>query len=80
MSTVKIAISINQRTLKELDDMVLKKVFPNRSRAIQSAIEEKINRMNHSRLAEECSKLDVKYEQSLAGEGIAGDFEEWPEY
>ena len=80
MSTVKIAISIKQKTLRELDNMVLKKVFPNRSKAIQSAIEEKINRMNHSRLAEECSKLDVNYEQSLAEEGIVGDFEEWPEY
>ena len=80
MSTVKVAISIEKTLLEQLDNMVAKKVFPNRSRAIQSAVEEKLIRMNHSRLAEECSKLDVKFEQALAEEGISGEIEEWPEY
>lgn len=80
MSTVKVAISIEQNILEKVDQMVKNKVFPSRSRAIQKAIEEKVTRMNRSRLAKECSKLDVKFEQSLAEEGISGEIEEWPEY
>ena len=31
-------------------------------------------------LARECSKLDPKYEQALAEEGLTMELEEWPEY
>jgi len=80
MSTVKIAISIEQSILNELDQMVRQNVFPNRSKAIQKAVEEKMSRMNRIRLAKECAKLDKKFEQSLAEEGISTELEEWPEY
>jgi hypothetical protein len=36
--------------------------------------------MSRSRLARECAKLDPSAEQALADEGLARDFEEWPEY
>jgi len=80
MSSVKIAISLEKNLLKELDQMVQDKIFPNRSKAIQEAILEKISRINRSRLAKECAKLDTKFEKSLAEEGMPMESTEWPEY
>jgi Arc/MetJ-type ribon-helix-helix transcriptional regulator len=71
MSSIKIAISLEQNLLEELDRMVQNKIFPNRSKAIQEAVAEKIFRTNRSRLAKECAKLDIKFEQSLAEEGMS---------
>jgi len=80
MSTAKIAISIEEELLGKLDRLVSSKVFPNRSKAIQEAIQEKLSRVNRSRLARECAKLDPKFEKALAEEGITKDVGEWPEY
>ncbi len=80
MSTIKIAISIDRDLLTEIDKMIKAKVYPNRSQAIQSAIHEKLSRMNHSRLVQECAKLDAKFEQALAEEGMSTELSEWPEY
>ena len=80
MAASKIAITIDSGLLKRLDNLVKSKAFANRSRAIQEAVEEKLSRMNRSRLARECSKLDPKFEQSLAEEGFSGELEEWPDY
>jgi len=80
MSTVKIAISVEHDLLTEIDEMVKNKVFPSRSKAIQKSIEEKLARMKKTRLARECSKLDIKFEQALAEEGISMEIEQWPEY
>ena len=80
MATAKIAISIERELVQKLDQLVRNNVFPSRSKAIQEAVKEKIIRFNKSRLAIECSKLDPKFEQALADEGISLEVEEWPEY
>jgi len=80
MSTAKIAITIEEELLGKLDRLVSSKVFPNRSKASQEAVQEKLSRVNRSRLARECAKLDPKYEKALAEEGISQDMGEWPEY
>jgi Arc/MetJ-type ribon-helix-helix transcriptional regulator len=80
MTASKISITIDDNTLKQLDIMVKSKLFPNRSRAIQEAIAEKLTRLGKRRLAQECSKLDPKFEQSLADEGLSSELEEWPLY
>ena len=80
MSTSKVAISIDQNLLKKLDRLVKGKVFASRSQAIQLSVKEKIDRMEHSRLAHECLKLDPHFEQALSEEGLSGDIAEWPEY
>ncbi|MBI4720451.1 MAG: CopG family transcriptional regulator [Chitinivibrionia bacterium] len=80
MGTAKIAISIEEELLGKLDRLVSSKVFPNRSKAIQEAVQEKLSRVNRSRLARECAKLDPKFERALAEEGISQDMGEWPEY
>ena len=58
MGTEKVAITIDGETLKRLDRLVKEHVFPNRSKAIQEAVQDKIKRFEKSRLARECEKLD----------------------
>lgn len=80
MSTAKVAITIDETLLNKLDRLVKMKVFPNRSRAIQEAIQDKLARLDRNRLARECAKLDPKFEQTLAEEGMSKELAEWPEY
>ena len=80
MSTAKIAITIEEDLLNKLDRLVSSKVFLNRSKAIQEAVAEKLTRVNKSRLARECAKLDPALEKAMAEEGFSQDMEQWPEY
>jgi metal-responsive CopG/Arc/MetJ family transcriptional regulator len=80
MSTIKIAITIEETLLQKLDRLVQSKVFPNRSKAFQKAVEEKIARLDRSHLARECAKLDIKNERSLAEEGFTSEIDQWPKY
>ena len=80
MKSAKVAITIDREILERLDGLVKRRVFPNRSRAIQEAVSEKLTRLDRSRLARECSKLEPAVEQSLADEGLAHDLKAWPEY
>ncbi|MFC2156632.1 ribbon-helix-helix domain-containing protein [Acidobacteriota bacterium] len=80
MAVSKIAITLDETMLKKIDGLVRLRVFPNRSRAIQAAVEEKLMRLEKTRLARECTKLDFPFEQKLADEGIVSEVDEWPEY
>ena len=80
MSRAKIAISLDEETVARLDRLVEEKFFLNRSRAIEEAVSEKLERLERSRLARECAKLDPIFEKGLAAEGVSQDLAEWPEY
>lgn len=80
MSTSKIAVSIDANVLRKLDRLVKARKFPNRSKAVQGAIEEKLARLDRTRLASECAKLDPKFEKKLAEEGFSADMGKWPKY
>jgi len=80
MARAKVAISLDENTLNRLDRLVKAHQFPNRSQAIQEAVEEKISRLDRSRLARECAKLDPAIEKALAEEGLSDELAEWPEY
>ncbi len=80
MGAAKIAISLDKALLKKLDRLVRSSVFPSRSRAIQDALTEKLARLERTRLARECAKLDPADEKALAEEGMAAEIAEWPEY
>ena len=80
MGASKIAITIDDKLLKQLDYLVKSGVFPNRSRAIQEAVADRLKRLERTRLAKECAKLDPKYEQHMAEEGFSMEIDEWPEY
>ena len=79
-TTTKIAISIDNKVLSRIDQLVGKMVFPNRSKAIQIAVEEKISRLDKFHLATESAKLNKLAEQSLSDENIKADLSEWPKY
>jgi metal-responsive CopG/Arc/MetJ family transcriptional regulator len=80
MAASKIAITIDDKLLKQIDILIKSNYFPNRSKAIQVAVAEKLIRLEKSRLAQECAKLDPEFEQSLAEEGFSAEMEIWPEY
>ena len=80
MATSKIAITIDQNLLYRLDFLVKSQRFTNRSRAIQEAVAEKLARIERSRLAQECAKLDPRFEKEMAEEGFVAEMDEWPEY
>ncbi|GAB4421570.1 MAG: hypothetical protein Fur0044_19150 [Anaerolineae bacterium] len=80
MSTTKVAITIDQTLLAEIDRLVEQRVFPNRSKAVQEAVQDKLARIRRSRLAGECAKLDPQAEQTLAEEGMDQELAGWPEY
>ena len=80
MSRAKIAISLDETTLARLDRLVEQEIFPNRSRAVEVAVAEKLERIERSRLARECAKLERQFEKALAEEGLSEDAAEWPEY
>ena len=80
MGRSKVAISFDESTLNRLDKLVQKHVFPNRSQAIEEAVAEKLARLERSRLAQECAKLDPAFEKALAEEGLSEDLAGWPEY
>ena len=80
MTTAKIAVSMDQETVKQLDRLVARGVFPSRSRAIQLAVQERLARISRDRLARECAKLDPQIEAQLAEEDLEAEVEQWPEY
>jgi metal-responsive CopG/Arc/MetJ family transcriptional regulator len=80
MSVAKVTISIESGLLNKVDYLVKERVYSNRSQAIQSAVAEKISKLESNRLARECAKLDKAEEQSLADLGLANEAEEWLEY
>jgi metal-responsive CopG/Arc/MetJ family transcriptional regulator len=79
MKTTKVAITIDETLLERLDRLVAARRFPSRSRAIQLAVKAQLDRLDRTRLARECAKLDPSEEQSLAEVGADYDLESWPE-
>lgn len=61
---------------KTLDRLVREGRFPNRSRALQAAVDLLSEREKRARLARELAKLDPDEEKWLAEEGLA---EKWRE-
>jgi metal-responsive CopG/Arc/MetJ family transcriptional regulator len=80
MASVKVAITLEKETLQRVDSLVARNVFPNRSRAIQTALREKLERLEGDRLAAECAKLDPAFERQLAEEGLGVDAASRPEF
>ncbi len=80
MSKAKIAITLDEQYLNQLDRFVSEHIFQNRSQAIQEAVEEKLARIKRTRLAKECVKLDQSFEKAMADEGLTADLSQCPEY
>ena len=70
MANVRIAVALDRRAVERIDRLVKGGAYQNRSRAIEAAIFERLERFQRGCLARECSKLDPKTEKSLAEEGV----------
>jgi metal-responsive CopG/Arc/MetJ family transcriptional regulator len=70
MSAAKIAVTIDRSLLSRLDQMIVQHRFPNRSRTLQEALRETLDRLDRGRLARECAKLNPSIEQAVADEGL----------
>jgi Arc/MetJ-type ribon-helix-helix transcriptional regulator len=73
----KIAVTLDRKTVADLDRWVKEGKYPNRSRALQSAVSLLTERERRTRLARELAKLDPLEEKRLADEGLS---DAWPEY
>ena len=71
MRTAKIAITLNWNLLVRLDKLIQAFRFPSRSRVVQVALREKLDRLD--RLARECAKLDPSFEQNMAEDGLIAE-------
>ena len=80
MPTSKFAVSMDPKLLTRLDRLVKGRRFRSRSEAVQIAVREKLERIERSRLARECRKLNSAAEQAMAEEGMSGELGTWPEY
>ncbi len=80
MGKAKIAITLDEKIVGRIDRLVRQRTFSNRSQAIEQAIEEKLSRLDRSRLAREAAKLDPEFEKRLSEEGLEKDNAEWPEF
>ena len=80
MSTTKVAVTIDSELIAQIDQLVAKDVFPNRSKAIQEALRDKLARLKRTRLARESAKLNRREEQALADEGLDEEQSAWPAY
>jgi metal-responsive CopG/Arc/MetJ family transcriptional regulator len=80
MPKEKVAVTIEKDLLSRLDRLVAEGQYSSRSNAVEKAVEERLSKIEHTRLARESAKLDPKFEQALADEGLAGDLSDWPEY
>ena len=80
MPKKKVAVTIERDLLSRLDRLVAQGRFSSRSNAVEEAVEERLEKIERTRLARESAKLDPVYEQAMADEGLRGDLAEWPEY
>jgi Arc/MetJ-type ribon-helix-helix transcriptional regulator len=72
----KVAVTLDKRAVEDLDRWVSEGKYPNRSRALQAALNLLAEREKRTRLARELSKLVRADEQRMAEEGL-GDAS-WP--
>ena len=80
MGKAKIAITLDEEYIEEIDRLVSAHIFQNRSQAVQEAVGDKLQRIKCSRLSKECAMLDPLFEKAMAEEGLNEDINEWPEY
>lgn len=80
MGKAKIAITLDEEYIAQIDRLVKKHVFQNRSQAVQEAVGDKLQRIKRSRLSKECARIDPVFEKAMAEEGLNEDIGAWPEY
>ena len=70
MPAQKIAITLDRKLVKAIDRCVKSGLYRSRSRAVEQAVREKLDRNRRRRLSVEAKKLDRNEERALAEEGM----------
>ena len=55
-------------------------VLHNGNQKVREEPEKALERLERSRLARECAKLDPEFEKAMAEEGMSEELAQWPEY
>ncbi len=76
MARTKLAITLDEQTVIEVDSLVKRRLFSNRSRIIELAVREKLDRLAKERLAEQCTLLDPSFEKAMAEEGMGEELDQ----
>lgn len=80
MTSAKVAITLDEQLLRDVDRWVADGEFPNRSKAVQAALQDlRAKRQRRQSLLAELTKLDPNEEQALADEVFVADAP-WPPY
>jgi len=80
MPKTKVALTLERRLLEQVDELVERKRFRNRSQAIEAALADKLHRLARTRLARESARLAPREEKRMADEGVIDALDAWPEY
>lgn len=80
MPKTKVALTLDADLVDQVDELVERRRFRNRSQAVEAALADKLTRLARTRLAIESAKLNPRDEKRLADEGLAEDLAIWPEY
>ncbi len=80
MPKTKVALSLDAALVDQIDELVSKRRFRNRSQAVETALSDTLRRLGRTRLAREAAKLNPAEEKRLADEGLADALTTWPEY
>ena len=80
VAMTEVAVTIDKKLLAQVDRLVAEHVFPNRSKAVQAALQDQLRRIRHKRLAHESTKLNPCEEQASADEHMDKVLKEWPKY
>jgi Arc/MetJ-type ribon-helix-helix transcriptional regulator len=74
----KVSVTLEKKTVAELDRWVREGRYPNRSSALQRAVDLLEEREKRSGLARELAKLNPVEERAMAEEGLGDD--SWPAF
>jgi metal-responsive CopG/Arc/MetJ family transcriptional regulator len=80
MPKTKVALTLDSTLIDQVDELVARRRFRNRSQAVETALADKLQRLARTRLARESARLNPRDEKRLADEGLADDLATWPEY
>ena len=80
MPKTKVALTLDADLMRQVDDLVERRRFRNRSQAVEAALADNLRRLARTRLATESARLNPADEKRLAEEGGHEDLLAWPEY
>jgi metal-responsive CopG/Arc/MetJ family transcriptional regulator len=80
MPKTKVALTLDADLLGQVDELVARQKFRNRSQAVEAALSDKLRRLARTRLAREAAKLNPVAEKRMADESVSDALDAWPEY